>query len=450
MVASQTRSAHRDPARHAALRAPARAGRPTAVLRRRTGRLGTWLVLLVLPALLPAVAGGAECGGVHKCRCGDQVVADYTLGADIGPCPAQGLRVRRAIVLDGNGHLVRGSGARGSFGVQVDGKGSGARILNLGVTGFERGFRLVKAERVRLERVAAHGNGDRKTRIGYGIDLAGGSSRNVLERVQVFDNADEGIHVGSAAHENQIVDSEIYDNSRENVYFLQNHGNVLARSRLYGSGPGSAAVYIKHAARTVLEGNRIEGGPVHVRGASHDNRLIDNVLLDAGVVLQRYEDKDPRIGRAAPEATVIRGGRITSRSSCVRIDGATATTLEKVELSCAQDVALDGDGTVVAVATRVPTVRCGGGTGRVERARQLDVRLLDAAGKPLAGAELRVPGRQAALGVTDAKGIYSGLVVESVVQCPDGNERATPSVVIDVAGRSRSVPLAELRGDVRL
>jgi hypothetical protein len=259
--------------------------------------------------------------------------------------------------------------------------------------------------------------------------------------------ADAEHHVGSGAHENQIVDSEIYGNSRENVYVLRNHGNVLARSRL--SGSGSAAVYIKHAARTVIEGNRIEGAVVHLRGSSHGTRLVDNVLVDGGVVLQRYKDEDPHIGTTAPSATLVRGGRIASKSSCVRVEGATATTLEKVELVCPQQLSLDGGGTVVAVGARVATVRCAG-AGRLERARHVDFRLLDAAGKPVAGGELRLAEGHAAIGVTNAQGIYSGLVVESVVQCPGGKEEEMPAVIVGGAGRSRRVPLSELRGDVGL
>lgn len=372
------------------------------------------------------------------------MVADYTMTADLGPCPSDGLRVRRAVTLDGGGHLVRGSGTRGSYGVQVDAKGSGARIRNLAVTGFERGIRLVKAERVRLEAVAAHGNGDAKARVGYGIDLAGGSSRNVLERVQVFGNADEGIHVGSGAHENRIVDSQIYDNSRENVYFLRNHGNVLARSTLRGSG---TAVYVKHAARTVLEGNRIDGAVVHVRGASRDTRLIDNVLAESAVILQRYHDKDAKIGTQAPAGTTIKGGRIVSQGPCVRVEGAVGTVLEGVALECPQQVSI-ADATVTAVATRVVDVRCAG-AGWLERARRVEVRFVAAAGSPVAAAELR-RGAAEVIGVANEKGIYSGLVVESLIQCPGGVAREAPALVVQGAGRSRKLSIAELHGDVRL
>jgi hypothetical protein len=424
--------------------------RAAATLLHRLGQLS--LVVLwvwVVPrAASAAEAHGGECGGMHACHCGDRVVADYTLPEDLGPCPHGGLRISRPVVLDGNGHLLRGSGARGSFGVQIGASGSGAHVRNLAVTGFERGFHLAKTELVHLEKVAAHDNGDRAARVGYGIDLATGSSRNVLERVQVFGNADEGIHVGSGAHENRIVDSEVYDNSRENVYFLRNHGNVLARSRLVSRDPRSASVYIKHAARTLLEGNRIEGAPIHLRGATRDTQLIDNVLSDADVVLQRYTDKDPKLGTGAPATTLLRGGRISAAAVCVRVEGATATTIDKVELACPQQLSLEGGGSVLAVATRVGAVHCAG-EGRLERARHVDVRLVDAAGKPVAGAPFRAGEGREAIGFSNAQGKYSGLVVESALVCPGGKEEQAPTVLIGDRGRARSVPLAELHGDVR-
>ncbi|MEW6269393.1 MAG: right-handed parallel beta-helix repeat-containing protein [Thermodesulfobacteriota bacterium] len=393
------------------------------------------------------MAAGAECGGDRRCRCGDNVVADYTLPEDLGPCPESGLRVRRRVVLDGGGHVIRGSGAKSSFGVQVDSKGSGAQVRNLAVTGFERGLRLVKVDSVRVSGIAAHDNGDFKARVGYGIDLAGGASRNVLDHVQVFRNADEGIHVGTGAHENQIIDAQVYDNSRENVYFLRNHGNVLARSELRGAG--SASVYLKHAARTVLEKNEIEGAVVQIRGAARDTRLIDNVLRSSALVLQGYRDQDEKVGMRFPETTLVRGGRIIADSACVRVDGASGTSLEDVALECPRQLSLAGGATVVALGTRVRSVQCAG-AGELQRARRIDVRVVDAAGEPVPGAKLLLEGAAAPLGVTNGEGMFSGLAIESRVTCPGGGDSQVASVTVEGAGRARKVPLAELRGDVRL
>ena len=424
-----------DAARDAAAGARTVAGRTAPAL--------TGVLLVVVAQLLGAsLALGADCGGGRTCRCGDRVVADYILPADLGPCEGDGLRLRRAVVLDGNGHVVRGRGTRGSVGVQVDGPASGSRIVNLGVSGFERGLRLVKAERVRVEAVAAHDNGDFQARVGYGIDLAGGASRNVLSRVQVFRNADEGIHVGSGAHENRIADAEVHDNGRENVYFLRNHGNVLARSRLWGA---PTAVYVKHAARTVLEGNRIAGGNVHVRGDSRDTVLVDAVLENGSLVLQRYRDKDAKIGVRAPTGTVVRGGRIAGDVACLRVEGATATTLDDVALDCPRPLTID-DATVVTRGPRPGAVGCSG-SGRVERARRGEVRFLDGEGRPLPGIELRTTDG-AAIGITDARGIHAGIVVESVFTCPEGRTEEA-EVVLQREGSSRRLPARELRGDIR-
>lgn len=426
-----------DSARDAAAGVTAAADRVVAALARRVAAAGL-AVLLVAGTVF-----AAECGGGRVCRCGDRVVADYTLPADLGPCDGDGLRVRRAVVLDGNGHLVRGRGARGSVGVQVDGAASGARVVNLGITGFERGLRLAKAERVRVEAVAAHDNGDPEARVGYGIDLAGGSSRNVLERVQVFRNADEGIHVGSAAHENRIVAAEVHDNGRENVYFLRNHGNVLARSRIWGA---ATAVYVKHAARTVLEGNRIEGGSVHVRGDSRGTLLADDVIESGSVVLQRYLDKDPNIGLRAPTGTTIRGGRIVTDRACVRAEGASGTTVEEVSLDCPQPLSLDGGASVAVIGERLASLRCAG-DGRVEHARRIDARFVDDAGRPLRGVELRREDGTT-IGVANERGVHSGVIVESVFTCPSGRTEER-DVVLLRGGRKRSIPVRELRGDVR-
>lgn len=436
------RGVHDD--RLAAADAPRDAARGAGARAARRTSSSSLRLVLAIAALISAASIGiaADCGGGRTCRCGDRVVADYTLPGDLGPCEGDGLRVRRAVVLDGNGHLVRGRGTRDSVGVQVDGAASGARVMNLGITGFERGLRLVKAERVRVEGVAAHDNGDPVARVGYGIDLAGGSSRNVLLRVQVFRNADEGIHVGSAAHENRIADAEVHDNGRENVYFLRNHGNVLTRSRLWGA---PTAVYVKHAARTVLEGNTVVDGSIHLRGDSRDTRLEENVLRSGSVVLQRYRDKDAKIGLRAPHGTTVRGGRIASDGVCVRAEGATDTTLDDVGLDCPRALVLD-DATVTVLGAPLAALRCDG-RGRVEHGVRRAVRFIAEDGHPASGVELRRPDGTT-LGKADGRGVHEGIVVESVFTCP-GERTEETEVVLERDGRTRKLPARELHGDVR-
>jgi nitrous oxidase accessory protein NosD len=318
---------------------------------------------------LSAVAEAASCGGDKPCACGDKVTRDYTLTADLGPCPDNGLRVGGAVTLDGGGFTIRGPGPGvAAAGVRIGDDGNGAVVRNLTVTGFENGIRLVGARNVRLTDVVAHGNGDPGPREGYGIDVSSAASDNVLERVNVYGNADEGIHVGTDAARNRIVDAQVHDNGRENVYFLACRDNRLERSRVWGSGAGNAAVYVKFASGTVLEGNTISDGAVHVRGGSTGTELIDNTLRNAVVVLEDQNDK--RFGRGSPSATTVRGGSIDTSDSCMRIAAGTGTRIDGVKLTCP-------DGIRVAKGVRVAVVgsgadeaaiRCaGGGSGCVQR-----------------------------------------------------------------------------------
>jgi len=325
--------------------------------------------LLVLTAV--EVSRAANCGGDKVCACGDKITQDYNLTADLGPCRDGGLRIGAAITFDGGGHTIRGPGpGTEGAGLRIGEDGSGARVQNLAVTGFEHGIRLVGARNVRLTDVEAYGNGDPGPREGYGIDVSSASSDNVLERVKVHDNADEGIHVGTDAARNRIVDAQVRDNSRENVYFLACHDNRLERSTLSGSGSGNASIYVKFASGTVVEDTTVSGGPIQIRGGSRDTRLIGNRLRDAAVILEEQDDK--RFGRGRPSGTELRGGSIDSSGACVRIESASGTRIEDVSLTCPDGVRV-GRGNRVAV--RLPTtgtgkgrlpVRCAGGSDCVD------------------------------------------------------------------------------------
>lgn len=341
--------------------------RPTSA----AARGGTLVAATVLLLAAADAAVAANCGGERVCSCGDKVVQDYRLPADLGPCRGSGLRVGASVTLDGGGHTIRGAGpgVEGA-GLRIGDDASGARVQSLRVTGFEHGVRLVGARNVRLTDVEAYGNGDPGPREGYGIDVSSGASDNVLERVKVHDNADEGIHVGTDAARNRIVDAQVRDNGRENVYFLACRDNRLERSTLSGSGSGNASVYVKFASGTVIEDSTVSGGPIQIRGGSRDTRLVGNRLRDAAVILEEQNDK--RFGRGAPSGTELSGGSIESAGACVRIESATGTRVEDVTLTCPDGIRV-GRGSRVAVRLPGSTaggklpVRCAGSGDCVER-----------------------------------------------------------------------------------
>lgn len=328
----------------------------------------TAVVALLLASSSPASAG--RCGGKKLCVCGDKVFQDYTLPADLGPCAKEGLHIAAPVTLDGGGHVIRGPGGstRGA-GLRIGEDGSGAQIRNLTVTGFENGVRLVGARNVHLTDVEAHHNGDPGPREGYGIDVSSAASDNVLERVKVHDNADEGIHFGAKAARNRVTAAQVYDNSRENVYFLSCSDNRLEHSKLHRSGTGNASIYVKFATGTVIEGNTVDGGSIQIRGGARDTQLIDNTL--SGTVILEEQD-DRRFGLGKPSGTIVRGGRITASDACVRVTAATGTRVEGVTMTCPDGIRV-GKGSRVAVrapegvAVAKVEVRCAAGDDCAER-----------------------------------------------------------------------------------
>src|SRR5262245_17662983 len=109
-----------------------------------------WAVAAIVVAALGwgvTTATAADCGdGVATCQCGDTVVANTTLTADVGGCPKAGLRVMAtSVVLDCNFHTLTGvkNGTKdnGEVGIHLD-PGTDAEVRNCRVTGFRQGIRI--------------------------------------------------------------------------------------------------------------------------------------------------------------------------------------------------------------------------------------------------------------------------------------------------------------------
>jgi Periplasmic copper-binding protein (NosD) len=398
----------------------------------------------MLLAVVSSPSTAADCGGRRSCSCGDRVMADYRLTADLGPCPASGLRVGARVILEGQGHAIVGSGAEKSVGLQIQSSAEGTFVQNLTVHGFERGIRLAGASRVELTAVRVHANGDRRGRVGYGIDFAGGASSNRVERAVVFGNADEGIHFGSHTRGNRVVRSEVYDNGRENVYVLDGVENVLEECVIHGGG--KAAVYIKHAKATLLVRNRISDRPVMVRGAASGTRLVDNEISGAGVVLQPYLDKE--LGPTRPARTLLRGGAVSGADVCIRVDEAEGTLVEQVRLACKLGLEVAGGSVVDLVDVELPGVRCSG-SGELRDLRRVEVRFIDEVGAPIPNVRLRSGAAPAIdLGSAGANGVFIGELVESVRTCPDLRARRSAPIRLEWKGGATTSAVDALVGQV--
>ena len=269
-------------------------------------------------------AEAALCGGATACACGDTIVESTTLAADLGVCDTTALRIRSGVVLDCAGHTITGSDlSNAKFGIEIDGA-VGATVKNCRVTKFRRGIRIFGGSRNLLRDNESFDNK-------YGIDLAGGTQRNVLRRNLVRINRDEGIHIGES-HRNRLINNEFQDNKRENVYLLRSNGNLLKSNRMDPSN--AAAIFVKHSSRNEFVRNWIEDGAVQVRGDSKRNVFEDNYLEGNGYLFEAYEEPE---GWTYPSGNEMHGDCIRKTDFCYRFFGA-----------------LDN----VATASRVDPTRC--------------------------------------------------------------------------------------------
>jgi hypothetical protein len=406
---------------------------------------GSAAVAAVLFAVAPERARAADCGGARPCACGDRVVEDYRLAQDLGPCRGDGLRLAAKVVFDGGGYAIVGAVPRKTTGLVIPSAGSGSFVQNVTVRGFERGIRLNGAQGVQITNVATHGNGDVKTRVGYGIDVAGGASSNRIERARVYENADEGVHFGTHARGNRLLHSRLWDNGRENVYVLDGVENAIEDCEIRGGGNASA--YVKHAKGTVFERNRVFDRPLVIRGAASGTRLIENTFTDAGVVLQTYDDD--KLGTTWPTRTLLRGGAIASNQACVRVEGARETTIEGAKLDCSYALEV-GEGSAVALLdTPAQRVRCRG-PGEVREVRRVEVEFVDGAGAPVPDVEIALAGGGPTIASANARGRFDGELPVSIRTCPGLAERPAGALRVSGGGASRTLPASELRGRVDL
>ncbi len=367
--------------------------------------------------ILAAPTIGAECGGKNECRCGDRVVRDTRLSRSLGPCRADGLTVAKGVVLDGNGHALRGAGTKGSAGIRLPSGSTDAVVRNLEVTRFERGIRFLGVRGARVEGGEVHHNGDVRRRKGYGIDLADGASGNTVIGTKIHSNADEGLHVGTGANENRFRDLKVWGNGRENVYFLGNSGNRFEGGELGASG--EASVYIKNARATRLSDVSLKEGIVQIRGSSSGTMLSALRIAEGSIVVEPYRGRGGPPG--TPTGTRIEGGSIAGSGTCLRLDGATDTILRGTRLDCHPELRIGGGADLKAEGLVAARIRCGG-TGRVTGLVASRLLFLDSDGAPAAGVRvLTASGLE--LGKSDRQGRIAGSIPAWELVCPARVER---------------------------
>jgi parallel beta-helix repeat protein len=381
-----------------------------------------------------AAPGGAtarSCGGNVVCRCGDTVTADYTLSSDLGPCPDHGLLVRSNVRLDCQGFKITGSGSgEERYGVFLNGKPgaevSSATIKACRISGFGRGIRLRAASGNIIADNVTTTNGDFRTHVGYGIDLSGESTNNILQGNTVRDNADEGIHVGRGSHRNRLTSNIVTDNYRESLYLLAANGGAFLGNTLGGGGVNS--LYLKDSSANYFEGNTFLGKPARIIGDSRDNHFVGNTFSGSGLHILYYKEAPVR----RPANNRVTGGTIKGAADCLRFTSTSGNVVADTILSdCrtqvrAESPAGPSENTIVGIAPSAVTLDQG---STLNVGWRLLVHVEDPSGAPLAGAVVQatdVTGAMVWSAVTDDKGSTPAQIVIATTRTESKTTTRTP------------------------
>jgi parallel beta-helix repeat protein len=382
----------------------------------------------------PAIALGATCGGGVPCQCGNAVASDYTMTADLGPCPGHGLYVRSNVTLDCGGFAIVGLGdGSEQYGIYLDGdtgaEVTGATVKGCEITGFQRGIRLRAAEQSTILDSYTHGNGDFGSHVGYGIDVTLGSKNNLLQDNIIAGNADEGIHFASDTGPNQFVGNVLFDNYREQIYVLASDGNTFIGNTTYGAGSNS--LYLKDSNNNYLEGNTFKDRTTKVIGASSDNTFVNNTFVNSALQFSVYSATPDRI----PSNNTVAGGSMNNTGTCLRFTSTWGNVVSDLTLqSCGTQVMSESTtaepSSNAVVSTALTSSKLSVDTAStLSVAWWLSVHVQDAAGAAIAGARVQALDAGGNLVfdlLTDASGNLPAQSLQEYVRTGSASDDKTP------------------------
>jgi hypothetical protein len=340
------------------------------------------------------------------------------------------LILKTAVRLDCRGHRITGLGdGSDQYGIYLDGKAgaevTGARVANCTVSSFLRGIRLRAARDTTITGNVLTKNGDFTKHVGYGIDVAGASTGNVLEQNRVEQNADEGVHIGTGSHGNRLVANVITNNHRESLYVLGAHEGIFRQNTL--GGTGSNSLYLKDSSRNRFEDNRFVSRPVRVIGDAQGNLFTGNTFVDTGL---RFQDGK---GGARPRGNQVVGGRIGGGAFCVKFTNSGGNLLSDVAFGDCR-TAVEAESRAGATENTLVGFDKGhmdlDGNSTIHVAWRMEVRVQDGAGRPVPGAQVTAraaAGTPAFTVATDPAGAIAPQVVTATSR---NGKRVTPARAI--------------------
>jgi parallel beta-helix repeat protein len=235
-------------------------------------------LLLLSASLAPASAAPAAI------KCGATITGAAVLTADL-VCPTgHGLVVGSGAVLDCAGHRITGGDRTGQYGIYVR-DGADAVVRNCIAERFDVGIRVRGMQGGVLKKNVSQDN------LRYGIEVTQGSTAMRIEKNQVLDNGDEGIHLSGpddvdAAHE--ILGNTIGGNALEGIYVFHSNGNLIAGNTIRDHG--AAGIYVKGSNGNTLDTNTLINDPIHVVYGSTQNVLTGNTIVGQQIRFKEASD----------------------------------------------------------------------------------------------------------------------------------------------------------------
>jgi len=319
----------------------------------------TFVMLAVASVPTASPAWGKDCGGKVVCECGDIVVEDYKLPADLF-CSSGGLSIGANVTLNGQGHRIVGSQNRDSFGIQF--RGQGSQVKNIEVSNFERCVRFrppvtTPPSEVRDNVIKSSELHHCGFRIGarpgssYGVDFAAGAIENTVKGNWIHDNFQEGVHLGGGSAGNRVIDN-----------LIENNGTPQVDEVIGGAQIGLVGV----TTGNIVVGNVLSGGEEFpsvrltplTAGSPSDNLFKENTA-DSLLLVQESSNNEFRentfrsvrfvtVSGASTKTSnnLIKEGQLVGGDPCIQFENATDNVLQEVELEdCASDVLAKGTGT---------------------------------------------------------------------------------------------------------
>lgn len=239
-------------------------------------------LVTALALLLLGVAFTEPAHATHV-ACGQEITQSTTLDSDVGPCPGTGVVVAGSgIVLDLNGHRIRGlNGPEETAGIVLR-RVSGVTVTNGTVSGFDAGVVVGGGDANVVRGLTVVDNVGNSP----GCNLGDGIAAFNTHRTLIVDNTVErngplsGISLVGPSTENKVTANRVRDNSLVNVHCGNNRQDIGIRIE----GPGATGNKVD---ANVVERNGLAGIAAHstlIGDPPNDgNTISDNTVANNGV-----------------------------------------------------------------------------------------------------------------------------------------------------------------------